>query len=139
MAAQVLWSESPPTSALPVLPRSSPAPEQRPVSICVPATRHVRTVASSETPGWRSRRSPVRYLPRWHPAPASASQSLASLPPCGRSAASDPTAQSHPCALSSDAYHLLSRWEDPTLTLPPTFEPFIPKLVTVRTRRSCTH
>src|ERR1700728_1257018 len=117
MAAQVLWSESPPTSALPVLQRSSPAPEQRPASICVPATRHVRTVASSETPGWRSHRSPVRYLPRWHQAPASASQSSASLLPCGKSAACGSTTHLHPCALSSVGDHLLSRWEDQTLTV----------------------
>ncbi len=82
------------------------------------ATRHVHTAASSETPGWRSRRWSERYWPRSRPAPASASQSSASLLPGETPAASAPAVQYHPCALSSAAAHDLSRWEHQTLTLP---------------------
>src|ERR1700689_3162024 len=109
-------SESPPASALPVLERSSPEPKRCPTSTCVVATRHVHTAASSETPGWRSRRWSERYWPRSRPAPASASQSSASLLPGETPAASAPAVQYHPCALSSAAAHDLSRWEHQTLT-----------------------
>jgi hypothetical protein len=55
-----------------------------------PPDRHARTVASSETLGWRSHRSSELYLPRSRRAPASASQSSASLPPGETPAASAP-------------------------------------------------
>jgi hypothetical protein len=77
------WASTLAAFQAPFIPVVSSSLAQNSLGIPSP-TRHVRTAASSQTPGWRSRRWPERYSPRSRPAPASVSQSSASPLPYRR-------------------------------------------------------